>query len=188
MLDVWLVDQCEANLQPSCAVTSSWCCPQLPMQQMEIYWSVTAQKERPPKGSLQSRWLSPFHIDYHVVPHPPAIDRSQLAWGKMHSCTQIHLKFKNESWSDQPALASGTILPPEAWAQIWLTWLQLLSTSGFFLHTVASGTKTMSSCLVATPRIQHILEPEISLVSVLISEKFPHRSLATPENTRLNNS
>lgn len=121
-----------------------------------------------------SHWLS-------CGPPPPlAIDLSQLAWGKMHSCTQINLKFKNESWYWQPAVASGTILPPDvpAWVQIWLTWLQLLYTSWFFAH----------SWLVATPRIQHILEPEISLVSLLINEKFPHKSLVTLENTRLNNN
>lgn len=137
MLDVWMVDQCEANFQPSCVVTSSGCCPQLSMQQMEIYWSATAhrQTDRPPKRSLQSHWLSPFLIDYHVVPHPPAIDRSQLAWGKMHSCTQINLKFKNESWSDHRSIGNLLLEVEQSSLQRRehrLTWLQLLYTSWFF--------------------------------------------------------
>lgn len=50
MLDVWMVDQGEANLQPSCVVMSSWCCPQLSMQQMEIYWSWQLKKTDHQKG------------------------------------------------------------------------------------------------------------------------------------------
>lgn len=105
------------NLKPSCYVLLG-CWTQLNATNGDLLmkpfdrWQTT-------KTSLQSRWLSPSHIDYHVVPPVPC-----GYWWKpvcmrknAHLYTNSSGRLVGPSVDGQCALVSGTIVPPELGAR-----------------------------------------------------------------------